>query len=111
DRTNILCAKFNDESIAIFSGTSKNINVTNDLWIFNTLTSSWSLSNSIGAPSSRFGYYAICLPDETILYIGGIITSSQSENYLPMNNTTPTSGPTPPPRVFFSAVISMLFNM
>ncbi|RIB11874.1 hypothetical protein C2G38_2202283 [Gigaspora rosea] len=93
------CANFNNRSIAIFSGYSS----INDFWIFNTLTQSWSLGNTTNAPPSRCAYYAITLPDENILYIGGV-SGINITVYMPMNNFT--SGPTPPVRDSFSAVLT-----
>ncbi|CAG8585544.1 5651_t:CDS:2, partial [Scutellospora calospora] len=66
-RKDISCAKFNNGFIAIFSGFINITYTTNDLWIFNTLTLSWSLSNATNAPPSRFGYCAITLPDANLV--------------------------------------------
>ncbi|CAG8615933.1 17055_t:CDS:2 [Cetraspora pellucida] len=98
NRYSISCAGFNNGSIAIFSG----YNITNDLWIFNTLRLTWSLSNATNAPLSRYSYQAITLPDDNILYIGGF--SNITNSYMPMNNNT--SGSTPPSRNSFSAILT-----
>ncbi|CAG8683518.1 24990_t:CDS:2 [Cetraspora pellucida] len=112
DRDSISCAKFNNGSIAIFSGW----NVQNDLWIFNTLTLTWSLGNATNTPPARYGYRAITLPDDNILYIGG--RSPADSSFFPMNNfpllntksntwtNVSASGPTPPVRYYFSAVLT-----
>ncbi|CAG8656782.1 20715_t:CDS:2 [Cetraspora pellucida] len=55
---------------------------TNDLWIFNSLTLSRNLSNATNAPEARNNYFAVCLPDENIVYIGG---RDNNLKYLPMN--------------------------
>ncbi|CAG8803733.1 21481_t:CDS:2, partial [Gigaspora margarita] len=69
NRYDCSCAKFNNELVAIFSGyIMSNPNKVNDLWIFNTLTLTWSLSNATNAPLPRQGYCAITLPDDNILY-------------------------------------------
>ncbi|CAG8493038.1 8333_t:CDS:2 [Gigaspora margarita] len=116
-REDISCAKFNNGLIAIFSGYINLTYAQNDLWIFNSLTLSWSLSNATNAPSSRFGYSAITLPDDNILYIGGSNPTNNSL-YMPMNNlplyntksdtwtSMNISGPTPPARVYFSAILT-----
>ncbi|RIB08635.1 hypothetical protein C2G38_2211150 [Gigaspora rosea] len=117
-REDISCAKFNNGLIAIFSGYINNLTFAkNDLWIFNSLTLSWSLSNATNAPSSRFGYNAITLPDDNILYIGGSNPTNKSL-YMPMNNlplyntksdtwsSMNISGPAPPARVYFSTVLT-----
>ncbi|CAG8550108.1 22617_t:CDS:2 [Cetraspora pellucida] len=115
DRDEISCAKFNNGLIAIFSGYNYTpIAITNELWIFNTLTSTWNLSNAINAPSSRRGYCAITLPDDNILYIGGVnLTASMPMDNLPLYNTKTntwtimnTYGPIPPSRRHFSAVLT-----
>ncbi|CAG8853979.1 32143_t:CDS:1, partial [Gigaspora margarita] len=69
-RDNFSCAKYNNRFIAIFSG-DNNFRIPNDLWIFDSLESTWSLNNASNAPQNIYGYCAITLPDETILYIGG----------------------------------------
>ncbi|KAF0528058.1 galactose oxidase [Gigaspora margarita] len=84
DRYYISCANINNGLITIFSGFSYDTNITNDLWIFNTLASTWSLSNATYAPPSRRGYCTITLPDKNIIYIGGY--SSNLSVYMPMNN-------------------------
>ncbi|KAF0538633.1 galactose oxidase [Gigaspora margarita] len=116
DRIDISCAKFNNGLIAIFSGYI--LNNTNDLWIFNTLTLTWSLSNATNAPLSMRSYCAITLPDENILFIGGINPNKNSYiqmNSLSLYNTKSdtwtnknTSGPIPPVRVYFQRVIKDL---
>ncbi|CAG8514012.1 2462_t:CDS:2, partial [Gigaspora margarita] len=115
DRIDISCAKFNNGLIAIFSGYI--LNNTNDLWIFNTLTLTWSLSNATNAPLSMRSYCAITLLDENILFIGGINPNKNSYiqmNSLSLYNTKSdtwtnmnTSGPIPPVRVYFSAVLTL----
>ncbi|CAG8758910.1 21021_t:CDS:2, partial [Cetraspora pellucida] len=116
NRDDISCAKFNNGLIAIFSGYNYTpIASTNELWIFNTLTLTWNLSSAINAPSSRMSYCAITLPDDNILYIGGLnytVTFMPMDN-LPLYNTKTntwtimnTSGPTPPARYRFSAVLT-----
>ncbi|KAF0550647.1 galactose oxidase [Gigaspora margarita] len=90
NRYDFSCAKFNNELVAIFSGyIMSNPNKVNDLWIFNTLTLTWSLSNSTNAPLPRQGYCAITLPDDNILYIGG---SDPTSDFLlmPMDNISVT---------------------
>ncbi|CAG8640932.1 42726_t:CDS:2 [Gigaspora margarita] len=88
-RQDISCAKFSSGLIAIFSGLS--VDGINDLWIFDTLALSWSLINAVNAPPQRFGYCAITLPDENILYIGGVsgVYSSSISSYTPMNIVAP----------------------
>ncbi|CAG8705959.1 9288_t:CDS:2, partial [Cetraspora pellucida] len=116
-REDISCAEFNNGLIAIFSGYINLTYAKNDLWIFNTLTLSWSLSNETNVPSSRYGYCAVTLPDNNILYIGGSNptnwTSYMPMNNLPLYNTTSniwsnisTSGPIPPGRRYFSVVLT-----
>ncbi|RIB23248.1 hypothetical protein C2G38_2139843 [Gigaspora rosea] len=85
DRIDISCANFDNGLIAIFSGvsSSNSIPFPNDLWIFNTLTLTWSLSSATNAPLNLFSYCAVTLPDGNILYIGGI---GYYSNYMPMNN-------------------------
>ncbi|CAG8779311.1 37360_t:CDS:2, partial [Gigaspora margarita] len=85
-RQDISCAKFSSGLIAIFSGLSDPYTI-NDLWIFNTLTLSWNLSNAVNSPPQRFGYCAITLPNENILYIGGRKFTDLYDNssYMPMN--------------------------
>ncbi|CAG8804429.1 19822_t:CDS:2, partial [Gigaspora margarita] len=118
-RQDISCAKFSGGLIAIFSGLS-DPDFINDLWIFDTLTFSWSLSNAANAPPQRFGYCAITLPDENILYIGGVkftdlanISSYIPMNILPLYNTKSLiwtnmsiSGPIPSIRTLFSAILT-----
>ncbi|RIB14725.1 hypothetical protein C2G38_2194250 [Gigaspora rosea] len=124
DKLFISCANFNNGLIAIFSGKKYypiNINDNdNNIWIFNTLTLTWGLSNATNAPPPRYLYCAITLPDENILYIGGInlINSSKISftqmNSLSLYNTTSdmwanmsTSGQPPPARVYFSATLTL----
>ncbi|KAF0559058.1 galactose oxidase [Gigaspora margarita] len=118
-RQDISCAKFSSGLIAIFSGLSDPYTI-NDLWIFNTLTLSWNLSNAVNSPPQRFGYCAITLPNENILYIGGRKFTDFYDNssYMPMNilplyNTKShmwtnmnISGPIPPIRTLFSAILT-----
>ncbi|CAG8792036.1 35610_t:CDS:2, partial [Gigaspora margarita] len=96
DRSYISCANFDNGLIAIFSG----YGAINDLWIFNTLTLTWSLSNATNAPLRMYDYCAVALPDGNILYIGG----DNSAGYMPMNKSI--SGPTPSARGYFSAVLT-----
>ncbi|CAG8561242.1 23351_t:CDS:2, partial [Cetraspora pellucida] len=122
NRYDISCTNFNNGLIAIFSGYSSSSTIANDLWILNTLALSWSLSNGTNAPLSRFGYCAITLPNDNILYIGGSSPANLSV-YMPMNNlplyntksdawtNMSISGPTPPVRRYFSAVLSMFANL
>ncbi|RIB23253.1 hypothetical protein C2G38_884796 [Gigaspora rosea] len=114
----ISCANFDNGSIAIFSGTPSSGTMTNDLWIFNTLTLTWSLSNATNAPLPMSGYCAVTLPDGNILYIGGASVINSTLAYMPMNNlplyntksdtwtNMSISGPTPAPRLHFSAVLT-----
>ncbi|RIB23260.1 hypothetical protein C2G38_2242815 [Gigaspora rosea] len=118
NRNDFSCANFNNGLIAIFSGLFEPAYgiVTNDLWIFNTLTLAWSLSNATNAPLPMFGYCAVTFPDGNILYIGGY--SFNLSNYMPMNNlplyntksdiwkNMSISGPTPHARYYFSAVLT-----
>ncbi|CAG8587560.1 9239_t:CDS:2, partial [Cetraspora pellucida] len=113
DRYLISCANFNNGMTTIFSG----VNRINDLWIFNSLSLTWNLSNATNAPPSREGYSAITLPNNNILYIGGK-NSYNPFKYMPMNilplyNTKSDtweilsiSDPTPPARSYFSAVLT-----
>ncbi|CAG8487766.1 16913_t:CDS:2 [Gigaspora margarita] len=115
-RDSIACAKFNHGSIEIFAGFNQHQIITNEFWIFNSLELTWSLSNASNAPQSFWGYCAITLPDETILYIGGAIYEAFES--VPMNNlqlydtssntwkSLNTTGPTPPGRRYFSAVLT-----
>ncbi|KAF0561680.1 galactose oxidase [Gigaspora margarita] len=119
NRSLISCANFDNGLIAIFGGISNTSNVTNDLWIFNTLTLTWSLRNTTNAPLPMFGYCAVALPDGNILYLGGInYTPSTALYAIPMNNlplyntkfdpwtNMSISGPTPSGRRSFSAVLT-----
>ncbi|RIB14716.1 hypothetical protein C2G38_2143914 [Gigaspora rosea] len=106
-RSYISCANFDNGLIAIFSGSNPSNTITNDLWIFNTLTLTWSLSNATNAPLPIYVYCAITLSDGNILYIGGY--SKNITDYVPMNNSI--SGPTPSARGYFSAVLIMLFSI
>ncbi|RIB29119.1 hypothetical protein C2G38_2027987 [Gigaspora rosea] len=117
NRYEISCANFDNGLIAIFSGFFNTTYSINDLWIFNTLTLTWSFSNATNAPFPMSGYCAVTLPDGNILYIGG--HSFNLSNFIPMNNlplynttsNTWTSkiilGPLPSPRNYFSAVLSV----
>ncbi|CAG8790952.1 31878_t:CDS:2 [Gigaspora margarita] len=78
----ISCANFDNGLIAIFAGSA-----INDLWIFNTLTLTWSLSNATNAPLRMYDYCAVTLPDGNILYIGGD-NSTGSSGYTPMNKVS-----------------------
>ncbi|KAF0369168.1 galactose oxidase [Gigaspora margarita] len=115
NRSSISCAKFNNGLISIFSGFNTTSIITNDLWIFNTLTLTWSLSNAADAPLFRWAYCAITLPDKNILYIGGKYDTNlyRPMNSLPLYNTKSDTwttmsifGPTPPDREFPSAVLT-----
>ncbi|CAG8788417.1 38667_t:CDS:2, partial [Gigaspora margarita] len=121
NRNDFACASFDNGLIAIFSGISSSSNSTNDLWIFNTLTLTWSLSNATNAPLPMYAYCAVTLPDGNILYIGGsYFTNSPATgpvSMLLLYNTTSdtwtsksTGGTFPPPRLQFSAVLSMSFS-
>ncbi|RIB17882.1 hypothetical protein C2G38_2037364 [Gigaspora rosea] len=104
NRVAVSCTDFNNGLISIFGGctnTSGTVEFINDLWIFNTLKSSWGISIAINAPLPRCNYRAITLPDGNILYIGG----NNSTSLMPMDNTT--SGTTPPGRQRFSAVLTL----
>ncbi|RIB14724.1 hypothetical protein C2G38_1633450 [Gigaspora rosea] len=116
NRSYISCANLDNGLIAIFSGyfNATATYETNDLWIFNTLTLAWSLSNATNAPLSMIQYCAITLPDGNILYIGGVNPGSYVPmNKLPLYNTKSDtwtnlsiSGPTPSARGAFSAVLT-----
>ncbi|CAG8614256.1 10272_t:CDS:2, partial [Gigaspora margarita] len=107
NRSLISCANFDNGLIAIFDGISNTSNITNDLWIFNALTLTWSLRNATNAPLPMFGYCAVTLPDGNILYLGGINFTPSTT--IPMNNSI--SCPTPSGRRSFSAVLSMQFTI
>ncbi|CAG8788542.1 4163_t:CDS:2 [Gigaspora margarita] len=121
NRSDNSCANFDNGLIAIFSGVFSGV-ITNDLWIFNTLTLTWSLSHATNAPLPMYAYCAVTLPDGNILYIGGYshinsILVYTSMNNLPLYNTTSNTwenmsilGPLPPFRADFPAVLSMVFN-
>ncbi|KAF0552073.1 galactose oxidase [Gigaspora margarita] len=114
-RDNFSCTKYNNRFIAIFNG-DNNFRIPNDLWIFDSLESTWSLTNASNAPQNIYGYCAVTLPDETILYIGGTfrdilkgVPMNKLSLYNPASNTWKslnTSGPTPPSRLGFSAVLT-----
>ncbi|CAG8684581.1 25152_t:CDS:2, partial [Cetraspora pellucida] len=113
-RSSISCVEFNNGLIAIFSGYNA-VKIPNDFWVFNTFTLTWSLSNATNAPSSRYSYRAIILPDKNILYISGKYSANA---YVPMDNlplyntksdtwtNMSLSGPTPPAREYPSAVLT-----
>ncbi|CAG8725785.1 19438_t:CDS:2 [Gigaspora margarita] len=110
NREQISCANLDNGLIAIFSGSFTATYGINDLWIFNTLTLTWSLSNATNTP--RYGNCAVTLPDGNILYIGGVNYNATMNN-LPLYNTksdtwtnVSISGPNPPVREFFSAVLT-----
>ncbi|RIB22622.1 hypothetical protein C2G38_2033443 [Gigaspora rosea] len=103
NRFDISCANFDNGLIAIFSGNG--LNITNDLWIFNTLTLTWNLNNAINAPLPMSGYCAVTLSDGNILYIGES-SARKSAVYMSMNYST--LGPPPPSRQLFSAVLSFI---
>ncbi|RIB08473.1 hypothetical protein C2G38_2045134 [Gigaspora rosea] len=122
-RSYISCAKFNNQLIAIFAGLADGRNNPNDLWIFDSLALTWSLSNAPNPPQPIWSYCAITLPDQTILYMGGTAYENvTTEILMPLNSiplydsasdmwkTLETSGPTPPSRKAFSAVLSMSFD-
>ncbi|RIB29125.1 hypothetical protein C2G38_2027991 [Gigaspora rosea] len=80
------CANFDNGLTAIFSGAFNETFVINDLWIFNTLTLTWSLSNATNEPLPMFGYCAVTLLDGNILYIGGMsYINSTTVPYVSMN--------------------------
>ncbi|RIB23255.1 hypothetical protein C2G38_2032904 [Gigaspora rosea] len=110
NRTRISCANFHNGLIAIFSGNFNETYRINGFWIFNTLKLTWSLSNATNAPLSMFGYSAVTLPDGNILYIGGFNSTAfgAPNAHMAMNNSI--SGPTPPVRADFSAVLSEFGN-
>ncbi|KAF0555789.1 galactose oxidase [Gigaspora margarita] len=114
-RVSFSCAKFSNGSIAIFAGFVNNANDReNDLWIFDSLALTWSLNNAPNAPADFWGYCAITLPDNTILYIGGnFFGINLPLNSLPLFDSTSntwknlnTTGPTPLGRHDFSAVLT-----
>ncbi|RIB23254.1 hypothetical protein C2G38_2032903 [Gigaspora rosea] len=107
NRYDISCANFDNGLIAIFSGMPSSNTISNDLWVFNTLTLTWSLSNATNAPLPMFGYRAVTLPDGNILYIGGN-SLNLTNYYMPLNNSI--SGPTPPAVRYFSTVLSVFVN-
>ncbi|CAG8451379.1 21078_t:CDS:2 [Cetraspora pellucida] len=116
NRYGISCAKFNDSLIAIFGGAAINgsDNLFNDLWTFDISTSLWNLKNAQNPPSPRVGYCAVTLPDQSILYIGGQTSDLFAPmDTLPLYNTKSdtwinmaVSGPAPPGRRDFSAVLT-----
>ncbi|RIB29120.1 hypothetical protein C2G38_1250539 [Gigaspora rosea] len=64
NRSDFSCANFDNGFIAIFSGFINTTYSINDLWIFNTLTLTWSLSNATNATNAPFpmnGYCAVTL--------------------------------------------------
>ncbi|CAG8462313.1 23275_t:CDS:2 [Gigaspora margarita] len=68
------CAKFNGSMIIMSGQYIHNDDVLNDAWLFNTVKSSWRLSqNRENVNLIRFGYQAISFIDAgtIILYIGG----------------------------------------
>ncbi|CAG8774850.1 42667_t:CDS:2, partial [Gigaspora margarita] len=114
NRRDFSCANFDNGLIAIFSGFFNTTYRINDLWIFNTLTLAWSLSNTKNTPLHRNGYCAVTLPDGNILYIGGYSSANSlmPMDNLPLYNTKSDtwtnmviSGTIPPARMFFSAVL------
>ncbi|KAF0400042.1 galactose oxidase [Gigaspora margarita] len=114
------CAKFNGSMIIMSGQYIHNDDVLNDAWLFNTVKSSWRLSqNRENVNLIRFGYQAISFIDAgtIILYIGGSNTTDPY-TYVPMDQlllyntntdewtTVKTSGTTPPGRIDFSAVLT-----
>ncbi|CAG8849995.1 28304_t:CDS:2, partial [Gigaspora margarita] len=85
DKGGISCAKFNNGLIAIASGNSTFINITKELWIFDTLTLAGRLSNATNIP-----------------YLWLPLYNTKSDMWTNMG----TSGPTPPGRDSFSAVLT-----
>ncbi|RIB30901.1 hypothetical protein C2G38_2151486 [Gigaspora rosea] len=74
----------------------------NDLWIFDSYKLTWDISIAPNAPQDILGYSAITLPGGTILYLGGKYTSNGG--LAPMG--VGASGPAPPSRYYFSAVLT-----
>ncbi|KAF0538635.1 galactose oxidase [Gigaspora margarita] len=94
NRYAISCANFDNGLITIFSGMFNSSSI-NDLWIFNTLTLTWSLSNVPNAPSPMFGYSSLLLIDCSVY-------NTKSDTWTNMS----ISGPTPSVRRSFSTVLT-----
>ncbi|GET01458.1 hypothetical protein GLOIN_2v1834755 [Rhizophagus clarus] len=101
----------------LFGGKYKlNDKVSNDMLIFDTISLSLSSGSLINAPSMRFDYGAVLLPNQTIVYLGGSIINNEA---LPLNevylydtiedswSVKTTSGYVPSRRSAFSAVLSL----
>ncbi|KAF0332894.1 galactose oxidase [Gigaspora margarita] len=87
NRFSFSCAKFNNRLITIFAGfPDDGADSINDLWIFDSFKLKWTLSNASNAPQTSI------LP----LY------DTASDTWKSLN----TSGPTPPSRTDFSAVLT-----
>ncbi|KAF0494221.1 galactose oxidase [Gigaspora margarita] len=106
-RSQISCAKFGNGSIAIFAGYFNYVNDSkNDLWIFDSLALTWSLKNASNAPPDIWAYRAITLPDDAILYIGVPFMLPLYDSTTNTWKNLNTTGPTPPSRHYFSAVLT-----
>ncbi|CAB4414587.1 unnamed protein product [Rhizophagus irregularis] len=68
----------------LWGGISNNI-IVNDMLIFDTINFSWGKGSSVNAPTQRYHFGATLLPNNKIIYMGGVddITSSfYIENFI-----------------------------
>ncbi|RIA96731.1 hypothetical protein C1645_814914 [Glomus cerebriforme] len=90
-------------------------NLVNDMLILNTINLSWEQGSLIGAPTARYYYGAVLLPNNNIIYTGGYdnkaeLTLSQIYIYDTINDnwTVKTaSGQIPSGRDGFSTVLGL----
>ncbi|RIA87834.1 hypothetical protein C1645_739812 [Glomus cerebriforme] len=123
-----LTAVNHDGKMYLYSGVNKviNNNVTSDVFlnemvILDTINLSWSKGSLINAPSPRADYDATLLPNDNIIYLGGVsapptaymsnaLTLSEVYLYNTINDNWSkkiTSGKIPSNRAAFSTVLGL----
>jgi len=71
-KINLIANIDNKEKIYLFGGLSIGIGYENDFDILDTINYVWSKGNVTSAPSAREDYGSVILPNQNILYLGGV---------------------------------------
>ncbi|RIA96727.1 hypothetical protein C1645_871834 [Glomus cerebriforme] len=105
----------NNGKMYLWGGYDTNGNNKNDMLILDTINLSWGQGSLVGAPSARYDYGAVLLPNNNIIYTGGWddnaeLTLSQVYIYDIINDNwimRASSGKIPSGRDSFSTVLGL----
>ncbi|CAI2177666.1 18882_t:CDS:2 [Funneliformis geosporum] len=112
-----LTAEMDDNGkVYLFGGWLIDGDYVNEMLILDTVNLTWRQGSSLDAPTPRINYGAVFLPNQNIIYLGGMMHTNENSplnevySYDTINDkwsTIKTSGSIPSDRFGFSAVLGL----